>query len=51
LYLVTEGLCWARSTALMVEIVGVETRDAGTFYSILNVAVSLFFIRWARASL
>ena len=25
----------------MVEIVGVETRDAGTFYSVLNVAVSL----------
>jgi len=41
LYLITEGLCWARSTALMVEIVGVETRDAGTFYSVLNVAVSL----------
>jgi len=41
LYLITEGLCWGRSTALMVEIVGVETRDAGTFYSVLNVAVSL----------
>jgi len=41
LYLITEGLCWARSTALMIEIVGVETRDAGTFYSVLNVAVSL----------
>lgn len=26
LYLLTQGLCWARSTALMVEIVGVETR-------------------------
>lgn len=40
-YLVTEGLCWARSTALMVEIVGAETRDASTFYSILNTAVSI----------
>jgi hypothetical protein len=41
LYLVTEGLCWARSTALMVEIVGVETRDASTLYSVLNAIVTI----------
>ena len=40
-YLVTEGLCWARSTALMVEIVGVETRDASTLYSVLNAVVTI----------
>jgi MFS transporter, PAT family, beta-lactamase induction signal transducer AmpG len=40
-YLVTEGLCWARSTALMVEIVGVETRDASTLYSVLNAIVTI----------
>jgi hypothetical protein len=41
LYLVTEGLCWARSTALMVEIVGAETRDASTLYSVLNAIVTI----------
>jgi len=41
LYLVTEGLCWARSTALMVEIVGIETRDASTLYSVLNAIVTI----------
>jgi len=40
-YLVTEGLCWARSTALMVEIVGIETRDASTLYSVLNAIVTI----------
>jgi len=40
-YLVTAGLCWARSTALMVEIVGVETRDASTLYSVLNAIVTI----------
>jgi hypothetical protein len=40
-YLLTEGLCWARSTALMVEIVGVETCDASTVYSVLNAIVTL----------
>jgi len=40
-YLVTEGLCWARSTALMVAIVGVETRDASTLYSVLNAIVTI----------
>ena len=39
-YLVTEGLCAARSVALIVEIVGLETRDASTLYSLLNAAVS-----------
>ena len=39
-YLVTEGLCAARSGALIVEIVGPEARDASTLYSLLNAAVS-----------
>jgi hypothetical protein len=41
LYLVTDGLCWARSTVLTVEIVGVETRDANTLYSVLNAIVTI----------
>ena len=36
LYLMTEGLCWARGTALMVEIVGPDVPDASTIYSVLN---------------
>lgn len=40
-YLVTEGLCWARSIALMVEIVGTDTRDASTLYSVLNAIVTI----------
>jgi len=36
LYLATEGLCWARGTALVVEIVGVETRDASTLFTVLS---------------
>ncbi len=40
-YLATEGLCWARSIALMVEIVGVETRDASALYSVLNAIVTI----------
>src|SRR6516225_4976321 len=40
-YLATEGLCWARSIALMVEIVGVETRDASTLYGVLNAIVTI----------
>ena len=40
-YLATEGLCWARSMALMVEIVGVETRDASTLFSLLNAIVTV----------
>jgi hypothetical protein len=36
LYLMTEGLCWARGTALMVEVVGPDIRDASTIYSVLN---------------
>jgi PAT family beta-lactamase induction signal transducer AmpG len=48
LYLVTQGLCWARSVALMVEIVGAESRDASTLYSILNGAVTipLLYMIW-----
>jgi hypothetical protein len=41
LYLLTQGLCWARSMALMVEIVGVETRDASTLYGVLNAIVTI----------
>jgi hypothetical protein len=40
-YLATEGLCWARSIALMVEIVGVDTLDASTLFSVLNAAVTI----------
>src|SRR6516162_6403588 len=43
-YLATEGLCAARSGALIVEIVGPEARDASTLYSLLNAAVSLPFV-------
>src|SRR5215467_13593085 len=35
---ITEGFCWARFAALTVEIVGVETRDASTLYSVLSAA-------------
>ncbi len=41
LYLLTQGLCWARSMALMVEIVGVETCDASTLYGVLNAIVTI----------
>jgi len=41
LYLFTEGLCWARSVALMVEIVGPGTRDASTLYSVLSAAATI----------
>jgi hypothetical protein len=41
LYLATEGLCWARSVALIVDIVGPEARDASTLYSLLNAAVTI----------
>lgn len=48
LYLATEGLCAARSAALIVEIVGPEARDASTLYSLLNAAVSLpiAYVTW-----
>lgn len=48
LYLATEGLCAARSGALIVEIVGPEARDASTLYSLLNAAVSLpiVYVTW-----
>jgi hypothetical protein len=38
LYLATQGLCWARFTALTVEIVAPEARDVSTLYSVLNSA-------------
>lgn len=48
LYLVTEGFCWARFVALLVEIVGPDTKDASTFYATLNAAGSLplIFMIW-----
>ena len=48
LYLITGGLCWARFVALLVEIVGPETRDVSTFYSALNAAgsIPLLFMIW-----
>lgn len=48
LYLTTQGLCWARSVALIVEIVGPDARDASTLYSLLNAAVSLpvLYVVW-----
>ena len=47
-YLATEGLCAARSVALIVELVGPEARDASTLYSLLNAAVSLpiVYVTW-----
>ena len=47
-YLATEGLCAARSVALIVEIVGPEARDASTLYSGLNAAVGLpiAYVTW-----
>jgi len=48
LYLVTEGFCWARFTALIVEIVGPDTRDASTLYSALSAAgsIPLAYMTW-----
>ena len=48
LYLLTNGLVWARFVALLVEVVGAETRDASTFYSALNAAgmIPLLFMIW-----
>jgi MFS transporter len=48
LYLITEGFCWARFTALLVEIVGAETRDASTLYSVLNALGSIPIIYMIR---
>lgn len=47
-YLATQGLCWARSAALIVEIVGPETQDAGTLYFLLQAAVSIpvLYVVW-----
>jgi hypothetical protein len=51
-YLATQGLCWARSVALIVELVGPETRDASTLYSLLNAAVSIpvLYVVWLDGS-
>lgn len=48
LYLLTNGFVWARFVALLVEVVGAETRDASTFYSALNAvgAIPLLFMIW-----
>ena len=48
LYLVTVGLCWARFTALIVEIVGPDTKDASTIYSALSAAgsIPLAYMTW-----
>jgi PAT family beta-lactamase induction signal transducer AmpG len=48
LYLLTNGLVWARFVALLVEVVGAETRDASTFYSALNAAgiIPLLVMIW-----
>lgn len=47
-YLATQGPCWARSVALILEIVGPGTRDASTLYSLLNAAVSIpvLYVVW-----
>jgi len=41
LYLLSEGFGWARFVALLVEVVGVDTRDASTFYAALSAAGSV----------
>lgn len=48
LYLLTNGFVWARFVALLVEVVGAETRDTSTFYSALNAAgaIPLLFMIW-----
>lgn len=47
-YLVTQGLCWARFTGLIVEIVGPDTQDASTLYSALAAAgsIPLAYMTW-----
>jgi len=47
-YLATQGLCWARFTALIVEIVGPDTKDASTLYSALSAAgsIPLAYMTW-----
>ncbi len=47
-YLVTQGFCWGRFTALIVEIVGSNTRDASTLYSALSAAgsIPLAYMTW-----
>jgi MFS transporter len=47
-YLMTQGFGWARSVALIVEIVGPETRDASTVYSVLNTTagIAALYVVW-----
>ena len=47
-YLVTQGLCWARFTALIVEIVGPDAQDVSTLYSALSAAgsIPLAYMTW-----
>lgn len=47
-YLTTQGLCWARSVALIVEIVGPKARDASTLFTLLNTAagVAALYVVW-----
>ena len=47
-YLITQGLCWARFTALIVEIVGPDAQDVSTLYSALSAAgsIPLAYMTW-----
>jgi len=51
LYLATLGLCWARSVALIVDIIGPEVRDPRTLYSIPNAAVTIpvLYVIWLES--
>lgn len=48
LYLVTAGVCAARSVALIMEIVGPEAQDPSTLYSLLNAAnsIAIVYVVW-----
>jgi MFS family permease len=48
IYLITQGLCWARFTGLIVEIVRPDTQDASTLYSALSAAgsIPLAYMTW-----
>jgi hypothetical protein len=48
IYLATLDLCWARSVALIVDIIGPEARDPSSLYWILNAAVTipLLYVIW-----
>jgi MFS transporter, PAT family, beta-lactamase induction signal transducer AmpG len=47
-YLLTAGLCWARGIALMVEIVGAETRNASMLFGLLNAIATIPFLYMIR---